>query len=271
MKNLILLTLIASMFFACHKEAGDNSINNKLVRSISSTYHKLDSSGRLYTTVDSFVFDNQKKIAKIIISTYDTIFNTNIPQPKIDTQTVFISYAGNNPRPTRIYSYKFSKTLSYDNSGRLVKDSISPGNVTNYSYSTGLIVGFSGSLNSFYTIDSISIDVNNNVVFQLLGGNAFLNSTNNFIYGKMTSWQYSYSNILNPVYTNTSLSTVLFLLTNNIQSKNIASDGEWIIYGNNGPIFRDEKSHYQINVDLNNNVQNTIDLINGDMTKWAYY
>jgi len=87
----------------------------------------------------------------------------------------------------------------------------------------------------------------------------------------MTSWQYSYSNILNPVYTNTSLSTVLFLLTNNIQSKNIASDGEWIIYGNNGPIFRDEKSHYQINVDLNNNVQNTIDLINGDMTKWAYY
>ena len=115
------------------------------------------------------------------------------------------------------------------------------------------------------------IDPNNNLISQLIGANYFLDSSNNFIYGKLTSAKYSYSNILNPLYTNKSLCTVLFTLSNHIQSKNIASSLEWISYGKNGAIASDEKSNYQINVDANNNLQNTIDLTYGDLTKWFYY
>jgi hypothetical protein len=213
----------------------------------------------------------KNRILKIIKSTFDTIINDNILEPKFTTQTFNVNYLGNNPVPTGLTSHGVTSNILYNNSRQIIELSSSPGNGTTYSYSDGLIIGFSGSTNSFYTIDSISIDTNNNMTSKLLGANYYLDSNHNSIYGKIASWKFTYSNILNPVYPNRSLSTVLFLLTSRMQSRNIVSGSEWISYGANEAIGRHEKSNYQNMVDANNLIQSSVNLTYGDIRKWFYY
>jgi len=271
MKKLILLTLTASILFACHKDAATNTNSNKLVRSIWATHHKLDSSGKFGTTIDSFVYDKQNRISKIISHSFDTIFTPTDVYPHADSGTTIITYTGNNSLPSKIYASNGVNILSYNTAGKVSKDSIDGRNVTTYSYSNGLIINFFGSLSDIYSIDSFSIDANDNAVYQLLGGNYYVDSTYHQYYGKIFSTSYSYSNVSNPIYTNPSLSTVYFVLNNHFESKYLPSDMDWISYGKNAEIVHDEKSHYQINVDANNNVQSTINVAYGDVTKWYYY
>jgi hypothetical protein len=60
MKHLLFFAFVLLLVFSCKKDTNHNSDNVRLVRSIWTTSHKLNSSGRYYTTIDSFVYDDQK-------------------------------------------------------------------------------------------------------------------------------------------------------------------------------------------------------------------
>ena len=203
------LILCVIAVWSCHKS---NSSNN----STNSGYYL--SSATSVTTgvrvVDSFDYDSAHRITQLIQTKYDTTTGTAITTV---AETQFALAAGTNP-PTG-YTYSIGgnaviHTLTYDNQGRILKDTCpATGFVTYYSYPNGNIAAttlFDGTT------------MNNQIdTIYLSGGNAATIDTwmpNNA--GTADSLQgylkFGYSSIANPMYHSaitSSIGPLLYTLT----------------------------------------------------------
>jgi|SRR5690348_8940735 len=287
----IIVTLIFMFsveFISCKKVHNKSSdAGNKLVRLIWSKNYKSDSSGSSSIGVDSFTYDNQKRIIKVKAISYDTVFSTdtngNPLSGLINTQaTTVISYTSNNNLPDH-FTESFitngrvteSRTcyLYYNNAEQLIKDSTSTNIITHFTYPSGLIILLTNfGTTSSYSIDSIYLDGDNDTT-GIFGSNFFLDSNNNPIYGRESYYTNTYSNILNPLYSNTSLSVLSLAQSNAIITKlmPLILKGENYSEGQNGIIITKFIHQYQYVVDTNDFLQSSVDLINGDLKKWYYY
>jgi hypothetical protein len=285
---IILFFTVIMLCISCRKDHNKTTnTSSKLVQSVWSKNHKLDSSGRFYTGIDSFMYDSQNRIVKTTSISFDTIFTMGpggsvLVGPMITHATTIINYTGSNSLPDNFTESVITNGhtleprtfyLYFNNSGQLIKDSL-PGIITHFTYSPGLITLLTnfGNMQS-YSNDTMYVDADNNVKTNIFGGNFFLDSNNNAVYGKYFYYTDTYSNVLNPLYAITSLSIVSLAQNNNITTKlmPLTVEGESYRPGQNGIITTKETRQYQYTVGADNFLQSSFDIINGDTQKWYYY
>ena len=192
MKQFKIILILSIIFYSCKKNnESKTSTNLLLVKTITSKIHKIDSSGYI-TAVDSFQYDNQNRVIKFIRIGYDTSFlndvNGNvISMPNVTTSIATVNYIGSNSIPSSYMVDGQVAFLTANTVGQIITDSLSPTNVSRYFYSTGLVVGQFGTMNTYHAIDSTSIDANGNVTSLLVGGIYFPDSLNQLKYGRIAS------------------------------------------------------------------------------------
>jgi alanine racemase len=186
--------------------------------------------------------------------------------------TYSLNYTGDNLVPGSVTADGTNYTINYNSANQFISVTHLPdAPIETYSYFNGLIVGFTDFQNNTYSVDSIAINTDANVTTVVLGANFSLDSLNHHTYDRIGLWQYTYSDIANPIYANKSASLVLFLATSFIQSKNISAGLESISYGPNFTILSDEVYTFQNTVDANQLIQASFSPEYGDLIKWSYY
>ncbi len=267
MKSFKRYSHLIVFFYACQKNNGSISpANSPLVKTITSKTRKIDTSGRSYTVVDYFQYDQSKRVIKYIRIGYDTSLlydafaNITALTPNLTQSIDTLSYTGQQSIPA---SYTVNGQLAYltaNVQSQIATDSRSPAEATRYYYTSGLLAGRFENMDPYYSMDSTSINANKNVNSIVVGGNYLAGSLNRPIYGRIASWNYGYGNICNPEFTNASASAILFLFTNHFPGKYIAESMEYICYGRNSVIAKDEVSHFRNAVDGNNIIQKSVNI-----------
>ncbi len=230
----IIVIILCVLFYSCKKDSNRAISNSKQVRSV--VYHllSLDSIPKPYTSVDSFIYDDQSRIKTYVQNGFDTISGNGIPTQYLHNVGLYnFRYSGNSINPSG-YTINFLRNgmlistedhvVMLNAQGQVVSDTIRGGggghNIFKYFYGSGWLARRSPDTTSFYFVDSIWRN-GDNASQRTLGANNFASFPG---YQRLKLWTYSsYSNQLNPLYSSNSFIVLLFgrgiALNKNIESK----------------------------------------------------
>lgn len=208
--TLFFLILCVVTIWSCHK--GNSSKNTDSGYYVSSATSVTAGT----SIVDSFTYDSAHRITQFIQTKYDT--TTGTPEMTVAT-TQFALAAGTTPPTGYVYTINgnsVTHTLSYDNQGRIAKDTCpTTGFVTFYSYPNGNIAA---------TIQYSSVYLDNQIdtLFMSSGNAATINTwmpndaqTADSLQGSL---KFGYGGTANPMYhasITSSIGPLLYILAVN--------------------------------------------------------
>jgi hypothetical protein len=205
------LILCVIAVWSCHKSSpSNNSLNSGYYLS---SVVSVSAQARI---IDSFGYDSAHRITQIIQTRYDT--TTGTPELAVAT-TQFTLASGSNPPTGYVYSINgnaVTHTLSYDNQGRVLKDTCpTTGFVTYFSYPNGNIAAtilFTGVANeaSNNEIDTLYLSNGNATTI-----NTWAPNNANTADSLQGSLKFGYGGTANPMYHSTitgSIGPVLYVL-----------------------------------------------------------